>query len=469
MMEEDQNTADIVSLLVCNARRAMEVVSHYDQQRIDDAVTAIAWSLYKPDQAKLLAQMAVLDTGMGNVESKIIKNTRKTFGTLRDLMRERTVGVISVDEEAGIVCFGKPVGVVGAVCPSTNPSATPVNKAMMAVKGGNAIIVGPSPAGYKTSAKCVDFMRKELAKAKCPMDLVQILPAPINKELTQELIKQVDLAVVTGSQDNVQRAMRSGTPTISVGAGNVAVILDESADIEDAAEKIAHSKTFDNATSCSSENSLIVLDSIYDRTIAALNNEGGWLCSLDERQRVKQNLWQNGKLNRAAIAKDLTTLVHLFGLDPSAKEFKFIMVEEDEVGGRGSFADEKLSLVLTLYRARDFGDAKEIVSQLLGVSGRGHSVGIHTNNLQNARSLAQHADVVRVLVNQAHTFGNGGSFENSLPFTLSMGGGTWAGSTLDNNLNYRCFINVTRLVTTIPLDKPTEQELFGKYWKRYGK
>ncbi len=461
--------AEKVRILIGKARAAMNSISGCGQQRIDDAVTALAWSLYKPKHAELLAGMAVRDTGLGDVESKITKNTRKTFGTLRDLLRARTVGLISEDPEAGIAYFGKPVGVVGAVCPSTNPSATPVNKAMMAVKGGNAIIIAPSPAGYQTAVKCVELMRSELSKAEHPEDLVQLLPPPADKELAQELMKQADLAVVTGSQDNVRRAMRSGTPAIGVGAGNVPVIIDANADIEDAADKIARSKTFDNATSCSSENSVIILDSVYDHAVNALQSAGGWLCSPEERRSVRETHWLNGKLNRQVIAKDAAVLAELFGLRPAAYSRRFFMVEENAVGGQGSFADEKLSLVMTLYRADDFADAVGIAAAVLDVKGKGHSVGIHTRDMRNARHLAENADVVRVLVNQAHAFGAGGGFDNSLPFTLSMGGGTWAGNNLGDNLNYRCFINVTRLVTAIPEDKPSEAELFGGYWERFGK
>ena len=458
-----------IEKLVERARSAMKSMGECDQGRVDDAVTALAWSLYKPENAKLLAEMAVADTGLGDADSKYLKNTRKTFGTLRDLLRAKTVGKIGEDKDKGLAYFGKPVGVVGAVCPSTNPSATPVNKAMMAVKGGNAVIIAPSPSGYPTTAKAVEFMRGELVKAGHAVDLVQVLPPPVNKELTQELVSQVDLAVVTGSQDNVRRAMLSGTVAIGVGAGNVPVILDESADLDDAAQKIARSKIFDNATSCSSENAVVVLDSVYERAIQALENAGGWLCDRDERAAVERNLWIGGKLNRRAIAKDAPTLAGLFGLRPGAETRKFFMVEEAGVGGKGSFADEKLSLVLAVYRAGDFDDAKRIVRGILDVAGKGHSVGIHTRSMARAREVAEETDVVRVLVNQAHTFGNGGGFDNALPFTLSMGGGTWAGNTIDNNLNYRCFINVTRLVTTIPEDRPTEEQLFGMYWKRYGK
>ena len=466
--EREMTEAEAVSDLVIRARRAMDAYENTDQSRVDEAVTALAWSIYKPENAEMLARLAVEDTGLGNVHSKIIKNTRKTFGTLRDLMRARTVGVISDEPEKGLVKYGKPVGVVGAICPSTNPAATPVNKAMMALKGGNAVIIAPSPAGAATTLKTVELMRAELVKTGHPADLVQILPAPVNKAMTQALIEQCDLAVVTGSQNNVKRAMQSGTVAIGVGAGNVPVIIDSTADLDDAAEKITASKIFDNSTSCSSENSVIILDDIYEDAIAALERAGGWRCSDAEVQTIENTLWVNGNLNRHVIAKDADVLAEVMGLPEDARSKKFFMVEQGSVGGKHGFADEKLSLVLTVYRARDFAEAKAITHQVLNVTGLGHSAGIHTKNEAHAAELAAETDVVRILVNQAHTFGNGGSFNNCLPFTLSMGGGTWAGNTISENLNITHFINITHLVTTIAEDKPSEEALFGAHWKKYG-
>ena len=459
----------VVAGLVARARDAMDAYENLDQARVDEAVTALAWSIYKPENARMLAELAVEDTGLGNVESKVIKNTRKTFGTLRDLMRVKTVGVIAEEPERGQVRYGKPVGVVGAVCPSTNPAATPVNKAMMALKGGNAVIIAPSPAGAATTAKTVELMRAELKKAGHPEDLVQMLPPPVNKELTQQLMNQVDLVVVTGSQNNVKRAMQSGTVAIGVGAGNVPVIIDSTAELDDAAQKICASKIFDNSTSCSSENAVVILDDVYEDAIAALERAGGWRCTPDEKNRVENTLWINGNLNRHVIAKDADVTAGIFELPEEAKSRKFFMVEEGGVRGKHTFADEKLSLVLTVYRAKDFADAKRITGEILDVTGKGHSVGIHTANMDHARELAASTDVVRVLVNQAHTFGNGGSFDNTLPFTLSMGGGTWAGNTISDNLSWKDFINITHLVTTIPEDKPSEEEMFGGHWAKYGK
>jgi sulfoacetaldehyde dehydrogenase len=459
--------------MVVKARAAMaryaEAIGAHGQARIDEAVTALAWSIYEPRRARRLAEIAVAVTGIGEVESKVVKNQRKTFGTLRDLLRVKSTGIIEQIPEKGIVKYAKPVGVVGALTPSTNPSATPVNKAMMALKGGNAIIIAPPPSAWSATLPAVDGMRAELEKIGLPADLVQLLPNPVTRAATTRLMQLVDLVVVTGSQANVRGAYTSGTPAIGVGLGNAPVIVDTSADLADAAHKIMLSKTFDHATSCSSENSLVIVDAIYNNAMAALGREGGYLVTAAERARIVDRLWQDGKLNRAVIAQGPHVLIEAFELGAAAKSCKFVMVEETGVGKDHPLSGEKLSLVLTVYRARDFADAKRIVRDILEYQGKGHSCGIHTKDLAHARELAEDIDVVRVLVNQAHTFGNGGGFDNGLPFTLSMGCGTWQGNSISDNLNWRCFVNVTHLVTTIPEDKPSDEALFGAYWAKYGK
>jgi len=340
---------------------------------------------------------------------------------------------------------------------------------MMALKGGNAIIIAPPPTAWGASKPTVDLMRAELRKIGLPEDLVQILPSPVTREATTRLMELSDLVVCTGSQVNVRQSYKSGKPAIGVGLGNVPVIIDATADLDDAAHKIMLSKTFDHATSCSSENSVVIVDAVYDKAIAALERQGGYLATPEERQRIVTRLWQNGKLNRSVIAQGPDALIKTFELGPKAQGCKFVMAEETGIGKDYPLSGEKLSLVLTVYRAKDFQDAKRLVRDILEYQGKGHSCGIHTNTPEHARELAEEIDVVRVLVNQAHTFGNGGGFNNGLPFTLSMGCGTWQGNSISDNLNWRCFVNITHLVNTIPEDKPEEDELFGAYWAKWGK
>lgn len=449
------------------ARRAMTVWSGATQAEVDRAVVAIAWSLYCPANARALAELAVADTGLGNVEDKVIKNQRKTKGTLRDLLRAPTVGVIDSDPARGMVRYAKPVGVVAAITPSTNPAATPINKAMMAVKGGNAVVVAPSPSGYSTTAEAVRLARSELALVGAPEDLVQILPGPVTRELTEELMAAADLVVATGSQNNVRRAYSSGTPAIGVGVGNVPVIIDSSADLADAAAKITASKTFDNATSCSSENAVVILDEVYEKALAELQRSGAYVATGDEVQRVVDGLFPDGQLSRELIATDYDVLRAQLGLggDDSAR---YVIVEQSDPGPGQPLTGEKLSLVLTVYRAADFDHAVDLIRRILEYQGLGHSVGIHTDRVEHGERLAAELPVVRVLVNQAHTFGNGGSFDNALPFTLSMGCGTWGGNSISENLNIEHFINITHLVTTIEADEPTDDDLFAEHWNLTG-
>lgn len=469
LQERETDAQGIAADLMRRARAAQATFADADQARVDEAVRAIAWSLYKPEHAKALAELAVKDTGLGNVPDKIIKKQRKTFGTLRDLLRAKTVGEIERDDKRGIVKFAKPVGVVGAITPSTNPGATPVNKAMMAIKGRNAVIIAPSPLGYRTTEMVVNYMRESLAQIGLPEDLVQILPNPVTKETTQALMEAVDLVFVTGSQDNVRRAYSSGTPAIGVGAGNVPVIIDETADLDSAAQKICASKTFDNATSCSSENAVIIVDAVYDEAIEALKRAGGYMADASQKARIQNELWKNGKLNRHLIAQDMKVLVDGFNLPGAAAKSKYILVEEAGIGRDYPLSGEKLALILTVYRAKDFTAAKEIVRKILDFQGRGHSMGLHTTNMARACELAEDLPVVRVLINFAHTFGNGGGFDSGLEFTLTMGCGSWQKNSISENLNYKHFLNITHLVTPIPEDKPSEEELFGPHWARYGK
>ena len=320
----------VVKELIGQGREAMSLFLESDQARVDEIVTAIAWSIYQTENATQLARQAVENTGLGNVSDKVAKNQRKTFGTLRDLLRVRTVGIINDDPKRGIVEYAKPVGVVAAITPSTNPVATPVNKAMMAVKGRNAVVIGPSPAGWPATAATVDLIRQELSRVDAPPDLVQILPAPVSKETTRQLMSAADLVVVTGSQNNVKSAYSSGTPAIGVGAGNVPVVIDSSADLERAAQKICASKTFDNSTSCSSENAVILIDDVYDAAMEALVRAGGYRTSPKEKSQIETHLWIDGNLNPDLIARDSAVFARTAGLSDAAEKALFFMVEESQ-------------------------------------------------------------------------------------------------------------------------------------------
>ena len=475
MQERIETTADAairrdVTDLVARARAAQGVADGYDQARIDDVVAAVAWAILEPRRNRALAQLAVADTGIGLVEDKVRKNHRKTLGLLRDLRATKTVGVIAEDAATGIVEIARPVGVVCAVTPSTNPAATPVNKIMNALAARNAVIVAPSPKGWSTCELLLRYVHEQLDKVGAPRDLVLMLPEPTSKASTAELMRQCDLVVATGSQANVKAAYRSGTPAFGVGAGNVASIVDETADIADAARKIASSKTFDNATSCSSENSVIIVDAVFDQAIAALRDEGGVMLDEAGKRLLQQSMWPDGKLSAQAIGQSAARIAAAADLaEVAARAPRMLLVAETDAGPGFPFSGEKLSPVLTVYRARDFADACGLVARIYAFQGAGHSVSLHSKLAERALHLGLTAPVSRVIVEQAHCFATGGSFDNGLPFSLSMGCGTWGGNNFSDNLTVRHYMNVTRVSRPIPEQVPTEEALLGQFFARYGR
>ena len=455
--------------LIARARVAQRAVDGYSQSQTDEMVAAAGWAILEPARNRQLAELAVAATGLGNVADKIAKNHRKTLGLLRDLKGARSVGVIAENAGTGITEIARPAGVVAAITPSTNPGATPANKIINALKGRNAIIIAPSPKGASTCALLLTFIHAEFDKIGAPHDLVQMLAAPVTKDATHALMRQADLIVATGSQANIRAAYSSGTPAFGVGAGNVAAIIDASADLDDAATKIARSKTFDNATSCSSENSVIVEAKVYGEAVAALTRAGGVLLDGEEKARLQAVLWPGGKLSATLIAQAAPVLAKAAGLTraPMATA-RFLMVEETGFGPAHPYSGEKLSPVLTVYTSRDFADAARIVERIYDYQGAGHSVSLHTQDTDQALHLGQSLKVARVIVNQAHAIATGGSFDNGLPFSLSMGCGTWGGNSFSDNMTYRNYLNITRIARPIPEQVPSVGDVLGDYLERYG-
>ena len=463
---EDQAGVTPVAALVARARAAQAEFERWPQERVDEAVLACGWAIMKPEHNRTLAETAVRDSGLGNVPDKIAKNHRKTLGLLRDLAGVKTLGVIAEYPDKGVVEIARPVGVVAALTPSTNPGATPANQIINCIKCRNAIILAPSPKGYSTVQRLLEYVHAGLGKVGAPADLVQVLPAPVTKEATQELMRRCDLVAATGSQSNIRAAYSSGKPAIGVGMGNVVSIVDASADLADAAAKIAASKTFDNATSCSSENSLAILAPVYDAMVKELAAQGGVLLDAAEKAKLQRFMFPGGKLSADATAQSAAKIAERAGL---ARSGTFLMVEETGTGPQHPFSGEKLSPVLALYRVKDFDEAIRTTGAIYDYQGKGHSVSLHTKDERQAMRLALDLPVARVIVNQAHCFATGGSFDNGLPFSLSMGCGTWGGNSFSDNMHWRHFLNVTRISRVIPERVPAEEEIFGAYFRKHGR
>ena len=467
-MTEDIAVVDEIVERARVAQAAYEAMG--TQALFDTACQAVAWSLMEPKRNRQLAELAVAQTGLGNADDKVRKNHNKTLGLMRDLKDVTAFGHVEDDAALGTSTYLRPKGVIAAIVPSTNPLATPVNNAINALKTGNAIILAPSPKGVAPLQALLDVIHPALTKLGLPSDLVQMLPVPPSKPKTERLMQLADLVVVTGSQANVRAGYKSGTPAIGVGAGNVVTIVDETADIGAAAAKIAASKTFDNATSCSSENEIVAVDAVYDELVAALATEGGFCLDEAQTAHLQSIHWNDGRLTNALLAKDIDVILAETGFEDVAPSgTRFLVAPQDTISEDHPMTGEKMSRFLALYRASDFDDAVDKAVAIQTIQGAGHSLGLHSADDARARRLAMEARTCRVIVNQAHCFATGGFFNNGLPFSLSMGCGSWGGNSIDGNLNWEHFVNKVVVARTIEERRPELDEIFADYWDAHGK
>ncbi|MDC7248085.1 MAG: aldehyde dehydrogenase family protein [Sphaerochaetaceae bacterium] len=465
-IKDNDEVEMMISDLVNRARVAQQKIADYSQQKIDELCVAAGWQVYEDSNIEKLAKLAVEETGMGNVSDKIKKHKGKILGVLKDLKGAKSVGLIEVDENKGIYKYAKPVGVVGALTPVTNPTATPGSNALSILKGRNAVIFAPHPRAAKSSALAVEMMRNGLEAVGAPADLIQIIDKP-SIPATQVLMREVDLVLATGGGAMVKAAYSSGTPAYGVGPGNSVQLIAEDADVSDAAAKIALSKCFDNATSCSSENSVIVHENIYDQFISELETHGGWMAEGPDRATLEKWMWVPGKkgkvaLNPKIIAKDASVIAQDAGVSmPSDKNM--IIVEGTEPLEKDHFAGEKLSPVLTVWKYSDFEEGFDLLKRLIDNAGTGHSCGIFTQNQQYITRLGEQMKTSRILVNQPQAPGNGGNFWNGMPSTVTLGCGTWGGNITTENITYKHFLNITWVSQLIPADKPSDEEIFGSW------
>jgi sulfoacetaldehyde dehydrogenase len=407
---------------------------------------SIGWEVFNDRNVDILARMAVEETGYGNHASKVTKHKRKIGGVMHDIIGAKSVGCIESDPETGISKYAKPVGVVCAVLPATNPTATCGGKAISILKGRNAVIFKPSSRARRCTEECVRMMRRGLERVGAPSDLLQYIELP-EREAANELMSRCDLIVATGSGLLVKSAYSSGTPAFGVGAGNAVAIIAEDADVPDAAEKIFASKTFDNATSCSSENAVVILDGVYAQSVDAFKKLGTHVCSPEEAGKLKNHMWRPGgkgklALNGDVIAKSAKIIAEGAGLDV-APDTLMLLVESDTPPALDQFAEEKISPVLVAYRAKDMDAAVRILQILTSRVGPGHSCGIHTFRREYIERLGREMSTSRVTVRQPMAAANGGHPFNRMPSTATLGCGTWGGNITTENIHWKHFLNIT--------------------------
>ena len=448
--------------LLARARVAQKQVESYDQARVDRLCQAIAWATANEKTFARIAVMGVEESGLGDPVGRVNKRF-KIMGILRDVLRQKSVGVIDEIPEKGIVKYGKPVGVIASIVPTTNPELTPPGVGVFAMKCRDAVIFAPHPRSKKTTFEMVRVMREALKREGAPEDLFQCVEKP-SIPLSQELMAICDLVQATGGQQMVRAAYSSGTPSLGVGAGNSTMVIDETANIEEAARNTRLSKTSDFGSGCSADGNLLVEATIYDRFLEQLIKEGGYLASNAEKQKLQDVLWDSeGHRTPDTIAISAQRIAERAGFS-IPEDRKFIIVKEECIGKDYLFSSEKLCVVLAIFKYSGFENALKMVEQIFEVGGKGHSCGIYSFNDEHIHNLALMAPVSRIMIRQPQSKANAGAFNNGMPMTSSLGCGTWGGNSTSENINLKHYMNVTWVSRPIAEDRPSEKELFGDFY-----
>lgn len=468
-MNTDMSAKEKIKELMDKARLAQKIAYSYDQAKVDELVAAIGYEIsFNEKLISDIAEMAHNETGLGDVPSKKAKLVSKGRQMWYDLKSVKSVGVIEEIPEKGLMRIAKPVGVIGSLVPSTQPEQHPVIQSMNAVKARDAIIFSPHPRGKKTTFRMCEVIRKVLEKYDGLPDLVQCIDEP-SFELTNELMKQSDLVIATGGHDMVKSAYSSGTPAFGVGAGNANIIIDKTADLKDAAVKIKASKTFDLAAGCSCDNSVIIHEDVYDDMLKAFQEVGAYLVGTEDKEKLKKAIWPewpaNHIINRHIVASPIQNIANIAGIKVP-EEASIILVEETGSGIDYPFSGEKMCLVITIYKARDIDDAISILNKNLAYSGAGHSCGVYSKTPENIDKVAFNTLTTRVVVNQPQALTNTGGWTNGMPFTSSLGCGTWGGNICSENITLKHYMNNTWVIREIPNHKPTDKNLFEGFKPR---
>jgi sulfoacetaldehyde dehydrogenase len=450
----------IADALIARAKAAMQAVDSYDQAAVDRLCRAVAWAGGNEATATRLARMSVDESGMGSPEPK---RRAKVLGILRDALRQKSIGIIEEMPEKGIIKYAKPAGIIAALIPVTSPYVTPIGIAIYAIKCRDAVIFSPHPGSRKTTNETVRVMRAALRALGAPEDLLQCVERP-SIPLANELMRLCDLTIATGGPAMVKAAYSSGKPAYGVGPGNATMVIDDTADIVEAARNTRISKTNDHGSGCSADGNLLVDAAIYDAFVKQLQAEGGYLLTGAEKAALEAAYWDaDGHRTPETIARAASVVAERAGFAiPDDKTF--LIVEEQHIGKQHRFSTEKLGTVLAVFKYDGFDQALDMVRQIFETGGKGHSCGIYSYNDDHIHRLALVAPVSRMMVRQVQSASNAGTFTNGMPMTSSMGCGVWGGNITNENISLKHYMNVTWVSRPIPEDRPSEAELFGEFY-----
>jgi len=466
MAHQEKLVEEYISELITRARNAQKSAESLTQQEVDELAAAIAWEFVSnANLMQELAEFSYNECRMGDVPSKIIKTISKCRGVYYDVKNEKTIGVVEELPEKGLVRIAKPIGVIGSLVPGTQGEMHPIVQAINVVKARDAIIFSPHPKAKKTTAKVTGILRDIMKRYNVPEDLFICIENP-SIAMTKELMKQCDLVMATGGHPMVVAAYSSGTPAYGVGAGNAIIYIDQTAELAEAAQKIKLSKTFDLAAGCSCDNSLVIDESVYEKMLAELNRIGAYMATPEEKIKLRKAIWPNWPndlaLNRDIVASPVENIAKIAGIT-IPQGTTMILVEEDETGAVTPFAGEKMCLVTAVYKCKDINDAVRIVNANQAYSGAGHSCGVFSKNRAVIEELALRTYTTRVVVNQPQSYTNTGNWVSGMPFTSSLGCGTWGGNIASENITLKHYLNNTWVIRETPNREPTDQELFAGF------
>ncbi len=449
--------------LFARARKAQATIATYDQARVDRLAQCVAWAAGNAPTFARLGRMGVEESGVGDAEGRIGKR-HKVLGVLRDALRQRSVGLIEEDPVRGLARYAKPAGVIASLIPMTNPELTPIVTSIYALKARDCVIFSPHPRTKKTTNEVVGLMRAGLRAIGEPEDFLLCLSSP-NVAQVGRLMSTADLVMATGGPAMVRAAYSSGRPAYGVGAGNSTMVIDETADVVEAARNTRMSKTSDFGSGCSADGNLIVHASIFEAMVAQLQKEGGYLVAPEQRAALAAAMWdEKGARRVATVARSAPDMAEAAGFAVPAGT-KFLMVMGDGIGRDHPFSKEKLTTVLALYKYEgEFENALTMMEAIYEVGGKGHSCGIYSFDDEHIHRLALRAPVTRIMVRQPQSKANAGSFNNGMPMTSSLGCGTWGGNIVSENVALKHYLNNTWVARPIPEDKPPEAELFGEFY-----
>lgn len=449
-----------IAEMIAKAREAQAIFERdFDQKRTDQVVRAVGKVVF--DNAEMLAREAVDETRMGVYEDKVAKNKGKSKGVWYDLKGKQSMGIVSVDPVTDLITILKPVGVVAAITPTTNPIVTPMSKTMFALKGKNAIIVAPHPRSKKCSAHTIALINEAIAKFGVPKNLIQCIEEP-SIELTQELMRSVDVVLATGGMPMVKAAYSSGKPSYGVGAGNVQVIIDRGIDYNKAAATIIQGRVFDNGIICSGEQSFIYPKEDREKILDAFKNNGAYIVPDADHDKMVSTLFVDGKIAGDVVGQSVKYIADKAGIK-IPEGTRVLVVEAHGVAQEDLISKEKMCPVLAAFPYDKFEDAITIARTNLHFEGNGHSAGIHSNNEEHIRMVGMGLTVSRVVVNAPVSTTAGGAMASGLACTNTLGCGTWGNNTLSENLTYKHLLNTTRVARLSPkVHIPTDEELWAE-------